>query len=60
MEYSGRSMPKLNRDKLLEYLDNNFSEELDLYSIVRYCEVGEHVESEKIKTTKKKRRRISS
>ena len=53
-------MPKLNRDKLLEYLDNNFSEELDLYSIVRYCEVAEHVESEKIKTTKKKRRRISS
>ena len=53
-------MPKLNRDKLLEYLDNNFSEELDLYSIVRYCEAGEHLESEKIKTTKKKRRRISS
>ena len=51
-------MPKLNRDKLLEYLDNNFSEELDLPSIVRYCEVGEDVESEKIKTTKKKRRRI--
>ena len=49
-------MPKLNRDKLLEYLDNNFSEELDLSSIVRYCEVGEHVEhveSKKIKTPKK-------
>ena len=51
-------MPKLNRDKLLEYLDNNFSEQLDLYSIVRYCEVGEHVESEKIKTPKKKPRRV--
>lgn len=50
-------MPKLNRDKLLEYLDNNFSEELDLSSIVRYCEVGQRVEIEKIKTTKKKRRR---
>ena len=58
MECSGRKMPKLNRDKLLEYLDNNFSEELDLYSIVRYCEVGEHLESEKIKNPKKKRRRI--
>ena len=58
MDYRGKRMPKLNRDKLLEYLDNNFSEELDLYSIVRYCEVGEHVESEKIKTTKKKSRRI--
>ena len=58
MDYRGKRMPKLNRDKLLEYLDNNFSEELDLYSIVRYCEVGEHVGNEKIKTTKKKRRRI--
>ena len=53
-------MPKLDRDKVLEYLDNNFSEELDLYSIVRYCEVDEYLESEKIKTTKKKRRRISN
>ena len=58
MDYRGKRMPKLNRDKLLEYLDNNFSEELDLYSIVRYCEAGEPLESEKIKSPKKKRRRI--
>jgi predicted DNA-binding ribbon-helix-helix protein len=51
-------MPKLNRGKLLEYLDNNYSEELNLSSIVRYCEVDENVESEKIKTPKRKRRRI--
>ena len=51
-------MPKLNRDKLLEYLDNNFSEELDLYSIVRYCEAGEPLENEKIRNPKKKCRRI--
>ena len=45
-------MPKLNREKLLEYLESDYSEELNLSSIVRYCEVDGNAESEKIKSPK--------
>lgn len=32
-------MPKINRKKLLEYLETEYSEELDLSDILRSCEV---------------------
>jgi hypothetical protein len=32
-------MPKINREKLLEYLQTEYAEELDLSDILRSCEV---------------------
>ena len=32
-------MPKINRQKLLEYLEIEYSEELELSDILRSCEV---------------------
>ena len=32
-------MPKINRKKLLEYLETEYAEELELFDILRSCEV---------------------
>jgi hypothetical protein len=32
-------MPKINRQKLLEYLETEYAEELELSDILRSCEV---------------------
>lgn len=36
-------MPKISRSKLLEYLDTELTEELELYEILRYCDITEEV-----------------
>jgi len=51
-------MPKINRKKLLEYLETEYSEELDLSDISRSCEVQGYEEgfvSEVSKKAKVKR-----
>ena len=45
-------MPKISRTKLLEYLETEFSEELDLFRLARYCEIDE--DGTKLKTQKSK------
>jgi hypothetical protein len=34
-------MPKLDREKLFKYLESNHSEKLDLFCLLRECEVEE-------------------
>lgn len=53
-------MPKLNREKLLEFLENDHSEEIELSAIVRYCEVGryEYEEPQASIIPKRKRRKF--
>ena len=51
-------MPKINRKKLLEYLKNQNSEELELSDILRSCEVEGYEEryvSEVLRKVKVKR-----
>ena len=51
-------MPKINRKKLLEYLETEYSEELDLSDILRSCEVegyGERYVSKVLRKVKVKR-----
>ena len=45
-------MPKINRTKLLEYLENEFAEELELSHILRCCE-AQGYETHKIKKSRK-------
>lgn len=45
-------MPKISRTKLLEYQETEFSEELDLSRLARYCEIDE--DGTKLKTQKSK------
>ena len=51
-------MPKINRERLFEFLENDCSEELELSKIVRYCEVGRYEDEEPAVITKRKRRKI--
>jgi len=46
------AMPKINRTKLLEYLENEFAEELELSHILRCCE-AQGYETHKIKKSRK-------
>jgi hypothetical protein len=51
-------VPKLNREKLLEFIEFDQSEELDLEIILDYCEVEENEsfeESKVIEPAKRKR-----
>jgi hypothetical protein len=51
-------MPKINRKKLLEYLETEYSEELELSDILRSCEVEGYEEryvSEVLRKVKVKR-----
>lgn len=53
-------MPKLNREKLLEFIEFDQSEELDLETILDHCEVKDEnfEEPEVIVPPKRKRRKF--
>ena len=46
-------MPKINRKKLLEYLETEYAEELDLSDILRSCEVEGYEERNVPKVSRK-------
>ena len=46
-------MPKINREKLLEYLETEYAEELDLSDILRSCEVEGYEEKYVPKVSRK-------
>ena len=46
-------MPKISREKLLEYLETEYAEELDLSDILRSCEVEGYKERYVPKVSKK-------
>ena len=53
-------MPKLNREKLLEFIEFDQSEELDLETILDHCEVKDESfeDPEVIALPKRKRRKF--
>jgi len=51
-------VPKLNREKLLEFLESDHSEELDMSEILRSCEIGRCEDIEPAVQPKRKRRKF--